>query len=293
MNNRQTVLIKLKKDLDIRGYSKASRYRYFYIVNSFIDYMETIDNNKKINDYNEYDVIEYLNYLKKIRRYKNSSYNNVNSILKFFLEVTLELDIGYKRLPNRKVEIRKKVIPDADEIVNIINNTKSLKHKIWYSLAYGSGLRVSEIARLRIENIDVKNRKLIVIGKGNKERMTILSEMSLNLLKKYVIKNNIKKGYLFNGQQGRQYIHEGSISRSLSYEIKKLSIKEKVTMHSLRRSFATHLLRRGTNIEIVKELMGHNSITTTSGYIEYVYKELKIKNPLDEEINGLHNKAGI
>ena len=281
MYNRQSVLIKLKNDLDIRGYSNQSKFRYTYIVNSFLEYMEATNSNKKIEEYNEYDVIEYLKYLIDVKKYMNSSYNSVNSILKFFLEVTLEKNIGYKRLPNRKVEIRKKVVPSKETILYIINNTKNLKHKIIYSLAYGSGLRVSEIATLKFEDIDAKNRKLNVIGKGNKERITVLPEMTLNLLRKYVIKEKIRSGYLFKGEQGRKYINEGSISKSLSDLVKKLNINENVTMHSLRRSFATHMLRSGVNIEIVKELMGHNSLTTTSGYIEYVYKELKIENPLD------------
>ena len=280
MKTKNEILKKLENDLERRGYSSQTIKRYDYIVGSFINY---INEDKRIKDYNENDVIEYLNYLRKVRSYKNSSYNNVNSILKFFLEVTLEKDIGYRRLPNRKVEIRKKVRPDRETILKIINNTDNLKHKCWYSLAYGSGLRVSEIARLKVKNIDSKNMKIIVIGKGNKERITVLPKTTLKLLREYVIKEKItgKEEYLFKGQQGRKFIHEGSISRSLTDVVKKLKLNKEITMHSLRRSFATHMLRDNVNIEIVKELMGHNSITTTSGYIEYVYKEIKIKNPLD------------
>ena len=278
MKTKSEVLIKLKKDLERRGYSNQTIKRYEYIVNSFVDYID-----KEIKDYNENDVIEYLNYLREVRSYKNSSYNNVNSILKFFLEVTLELNVSYKRLPNRKVEIRKKVRPDRETILKIINNTKSLKHKCWYSLAYGSGLRVSEIARLKVKNIDSKSMKITVIGKGNKERITVLPKITLNFLKNYVKAEKIKEKeeYLFKGQQGRKYVHEGSISRSLTEVVKKIKLNKEITMHSLRRSFATHMLRNDVNIEIVKELMGHNSITTTSGYIEYISKEIKIKNPLD------------
>lgn len=284
MKTKSEVLIKLKNDLEMRGYSSQTKKRYNYIINSFIDYMNKLNKEKNIDDYNEYDVINYMKYLKDTRSYKNSSYNNVNSILKFFLEVTLERDIGYRRLPNRKVEIRKKIRPDRDTILEIVNRTKNLKHKCWILLAYGSGLRVSEIARLKVKNIDSKNMKITVIGKGNKERITVLPKTTLEILKKYVKELNIidKDEFLFKGQTKREFIHEGSISRSLSDTVKKLNLSKEITMHSLRRSFATHMLRdNNVNIEIVKELMGHNSITTTSGYIEYVYKELQIKNPLD------------
>ena len=284
MKTKSEVLIKLENDLEMRGYSSQTKKRYNYIISSFIDYMNKLNKEKNIDDYNEYDVINYMKYLKDTRSYKNSSYNNVNSILKFFLEVTLERDIGYRRLPNRKVEIRKKIRPDRDTILEIVNKTENLKHKCWILLAYGSGLRVSEIARLKVKNIDSKNMKITVIGKGNKERITVLPKTTLEILKKYVKELNIidKDEFLFKGQAKREFIHEGSISRSLSDTVKKLNLSKEITMHSLRRSFATHMLRdNNVNIEIVKELMGHNSITTTSGYIEYVYKELQIKNPLD------------
>lgn len=283
MKTKNEILEKLEKDLRIRGYSNQSKKRYKYIINSFIEYMYNLDCKKEIKEYDENDTIKYLECLKEIRKYKNSSYNNVNSILKFFLEVTLEKEIAYRRLPNRKVEIRKKVIPNRETIIKIINSTKNIKHKCWIMLAYGSGLRVSEIARLKIKNIDSKNMKIIVIGKGNKERITVLPEITLKYLKKHVKQEKIKEKeeYLFKGQKQREFIHEGSISRTLKERVNKLKLEEEITMHSLRRSFATHMLRNNVKIEIVKELMGHNSITTTMGYIEYVYKEIKIKNPLE------------
>ena len=280
MKTKNEMLEKLEMDLERRGYSNQSKKRYRYIVNSFIEYT------KEIKEYEENDVIKYLEYLKENRKYKNSSYNNVNSILKFFLEVTLEKDVGYRRLPNRKVEIRKKVIPDRDTIIKIIKATKNLKHKCWYMLAYGSGLRVSEISRLKVKNIDSKNMKIMVIGKGNKERITLLPEITLMYLRKYVKEEGIKEKeeYLFKGKKKREFIHEGSISRSLKEIVCKLKLEKEISMHSLRRSFATHLLRNNQKIEIVKELMGHNSLTTTMGYVEYVYKEIKIKNPLDMDL---------
>lgn len=283
MKTKNEILEKLEKDLRIRGYSNQSKKRYKYIINSFIEYMYNLDCKKEIKEYDENDTIKYLECLKEIRKYKNSSYNNVNSILKFFLEVTLEKEIAYRRLPNRKVEIRKKVIPDRETIIKIINSTKNIKHKCWFMLAYGSGLRVSEIARLKVKNIDSKNMKIIVIGKGNKERITVLPEITLKYLKKHVKQEKIKvkEEYLFKGQKQREFIHEGSISRTLKERVNRLKLEEEITMHSLRRSFATHMLRNNVKIEIVKELMGHNSITTTMGYIEYVYKEIKIKNPLE------------
>lgn len=273
-------LLKLKKDLMIRRYSLGTVHRYLYVVDRFLNYK----NDKSVEELNEYDVIEYLSFLTSERNYKPSSYNNINAILKFFLETTLEKNIGYKRLPNAKLEVRLKITPSRELILKILKATKNLKHKCWYSLAYGSGLRTCEIAKLKVKDIDSKNMKIRVIGKGNKERLTVLSKYSLDLLLQYCRKYNITKNdiYLFKGEK-KEHIHESSISRSFRDLVKRLNIDSRVTIHSLRRSFATHLLRMGVDIETVKELMGHNSITTTSSYAQVVYVEKEIKNPLDSE----------
>lgn len=282
---KEEAIIKLKRDLEIRRYSLGTIHRYSYVVERFLDY---IGNKKEIDDLNEYDAIEYLQVLTNERHYKSSSYNNINAILKFFLETTLEKNVGYKRMPNAKLEVRIKMVPDKKTILYIINKTENLKHKCWYCLAYGSGLRTCEISKLKMKDIDSKNMKVTVVGKGNKERITVLPIITLNYLKEYVITNNIRnrESYLFEGQ-GIPYISESTISRSFRDIVKKLGLDNRITIHSLRRSFATHLLRNGTDIQIVKELMGHNSITTTMGYAQVVYKEKEIKNPLDGESNEL------
>ena len=277
---KKEALLKLESDLEIRRYSLGTVHRYTYVTERFLDYMK----DKSVDELDEYDAIKYLNHLTKERHYKPSSYNNINAILKFFLEVTLEKNVGYKRMPNAKLEVRIKVTPSRDTIMYILNHTINLKHKCWYSLAYGSGLRTCEIAKLKMKDIDSKNMKIKVIGKGNKERITVLPITTLELLKEYVIRENIKgkESYIFEGQ-GVEHISESSISRSFRDLVKKLGLDSKITIHSLRRSFATHLLRMETDIETVKELMGHNSITTTSSYAQVVYAEKKIKNPLDSE----------
>lgn len=283
---KEEILKKLKNDLMIRRYSLGTVNRYLYVINRFLDYMK----DKPIESLNEYDALDYLSFLTKERNYKSSSYNNINAIIKFFLETTLEKNIGYRKLPNAKLEVRIKVTPSKQLILKILENTTNLKHKCWYSLAYGSGLRTCEIAKLKVKDIDSKNMKIKVIGKGNKERLTLLSEYSLKLLLQYCKKYNITKNdsYLFKGE-AKEHIHEGSISRSFSDLVKRLNINMIVTIHSLRRSFATHLLRMGVDIETVKELMGHNSITTTSSYAQVVYLEKKIKNPLDSELYEIRN----
>lgn len=279
---RDEAILKLQNDIKIRRYGSNTLIRYVYIVSRFLDY---IGDNKPINELNENDAIKYLNTLTNERYYKSSSYNNVNSILKFFLEVTLDKDIGYRRMPNAKVEIRKKAVPEKWIILYIIYHAPNIKHKCWFSLAYGSGLRTYEIARLRVKDIDSINMKINTIGKGNKERITILSKTTLVYLRDYIRPTKIrdKEEYLFPGQKGK-HICEASISKAFNNVLEKIGLNEEgITIHSLRRSFASHLLRMGVDLQTVKELMGHNSITTTSCYSQIVYLEKQIKNPLDGE----------
>ncbi len=284
--SKNDYLNKLKKDLERRRYSSTTITRYLYSVSKFLDYKQK----EKISELTEEDAIDYLEYLTTERQYKASSYNNVNSIIKFFLEVTLGKTINSRSMPSAKVERKIKVVPSRKTILSIIDYTENLKHKLWYSLAYGSGLRLCEIASLKLKNIDQENMKIRVIGKGHKERITLLSKMSLELLNKYIKQNEItdRNEYLFKGQT-KEHIHRETISRSFKTIIDKMKLKEHITLHALRRSFATHLLRMGVSMEVVKELMGHESITTTSGYVIYVYPELEIKNPLDSEPYGTRN----
>lgn len=284
-NTRSDVLIKLENDLIIRNYAGTTKHRYNYICNMFLSYMEKTHSDKNINEYDEYDVISFLNYLVTERQCSDKTYNNVNSILKFLLSVTYELDINKKRLPSRRIPDKLKVIPSYDTIKCIIDNTVNKKHKIWYMLAYGSGLRSIEIAKLKVKNIDAKNNKIVVSGKGGKEKITTLSNDTLKLLREYAVLEGIKgrETYLFKGQT-KEYIDPATIASSLKNIINKLHLNENITPMAFRRSFATHMLRDGVELQIVKELMGHKSIVTTSGYIVYVTNETKIKSPLDKDI---------
>ena len=223
MYTKNDYLNKLQHDLELRDYAELTMERYHNIINNFIDYMDVVDEDKEIADYDEYDALEYLAYLQKERNYKNSTYNSVNAVLKFFLEVTLEKNISYRRMPSKKIGYREKVVPDRLVIEYIIDHTTNLKHKCWYSLAYGSGLRVCEIAKIKMKDIDSRNMKIRVIGKGNRERITILSESTLKLLIEYVNQENIRgaETYIFAGQS-KEHISAPTISLSLKKLVNKL-----------------------------------------------------------------------
>lgn len=279
-NEIESLLEELSESLRIRRYSEATKKRYDTVVKSYLYYEQT--KGKKLRELTEDDVIEYLNLLTEVKGYKASSYNNVNAILKYFLEVVLGKEIAYRKLPNAKVGFRRKIVVTKEELKRIFSFAKNTRDKCFLLLAFGSGLRVSEIASLRIENIDSKNMKIKQIGKGDRERITVLPEETLFYLRRYCKEKKITKesNYIFLNKQGRKLA-----TSTVSYRIKELSDKSgvKKSAHKLRGGFATEMLRSGVDVMIVQELLGHTSPETTSKYAEMVRLEDKIKNPLGGE----------
>lgn len=150
--------------------------------------------------------------------------------------------------------------------MNILDNTTNLKHKAILFLTYSSGLRVGEVVRLKVKDVD-SDRMLIhvVQGKGRKDRYTVLSEVALEVLREYarIAKPSI---WLFQGQEAGSHITERTVQRIFENVKEKAGIKKKVSVNSLRHSFATHLLEGGIDLRYIQELLGHQSSKTTDIY---------------------------
>ena len=167
------------------------------------------------------------------------------------------------------------------DVIRLINNPTNLKHKTILTGIYSAGLRISEIIKLNVNDID-SNRMIIKIkgAKGYKDREVMLSETFLTLLRQYY-KVYRPKEWLFEGQRGGQY-STTSIQKIFKKALKNTNIKQRATVHTLRHSFATHLLENGTDIRFIQEFLGHNSIKTTQIYTHITKNnKSKIKSPLD------------
>jgi len=197
-----------------------------------------------------------------------SQQNQIISSIKFLYERVLckkYFKIDFTR-PRKERKLPK--IIDKDKLTAKILNIKNLKHKAILSIAYSTGLRVSEILNLKIDDID-SNRMIINIinAKGRKSRIVPLSHQMLIILRKYYIKFKPNK-YLFNGQFQLQY------SKTSCNAIIKKYIDESAHMHLLRHSCFTHLLENGTDLETIRSIAGHNSIKTTEIYLHVSKKHL-------------------
>jgi site-specific recombinase XerD len=174
------------------------------------------------------------------------------------------------------------VVLAREEVRAILEATQNIKHRAIVATSYGTGLRIAEVAGLRKTDIDSKRMRILVHGKGKKDRSSILSPRLLELLRDYYQKGRPKGDWLFPGQNPKRHISTGAISAAFRKAVKKAGIQKKATFHSLRHSFATHLLENGTDIRVVQQLLGHSSIRTTVRYTHVSNAYLKtIESPFD------------
>lgn len=211
-------------------------------------------------------------------------YEDVNQMInsiKFSFEVVMQMPNRFYSIERpRKKESLPKVI-SLEEVQHIIKSTNNIKHKCIICLLYSAGLRRGELLNLKLEDIDIKRMVILVRnGKGGKDRLTILSKSVLNNLREY-FKKWKPKTYLFEGEEGKQYSGT-SVNRVIQGASKRARIKKRVSAHTFRHSFATHLLENGTDLRYVQVLLGHSSAKTTEIYTQVAIHNIKvIKSPIE------------
>jgi integrase/recombinase XerD len=261
-----------------KRYSPNTIKTYCEALKSFL----TFCNTKAIRDITNNDVISYnTSYI--LKHQLSSSYQNqiVNAI-KLYFKIVKDTSVEIDKIHRPK---RAKVLPNVlskEEVFQIIEMTENLKHKTLLALIYSAGLRISEALQMKPQDID-SVRMLIHVknAKGKKDRYTLLSEKILTLLRTYYSIYKPKE-YLFEGQMGGRYSSR-SAQALLKKAAKHAGIQKSISLHTLRHSFATHLLESGTDLRYIQELLGHSSPKTTMIYTHVTNTQLKkIKNPFDQ-----------
>ncbi|HPC36557.1 MAG TPA: tyrosine-type recombinase/integrase [Candidatus Marinimicrobia bacterium] len=274
---RGEVIEKFKRELGIRNYSPRTQRTY---LSSLIKFLNYIDQNQPSQiDCNF--LKDYLYYLKTDCQFSYSSMKHALAVLHFLYGNVIKRPIDF----DFDLKIHKGYpLPEvlsASELQKIFRSVTNLKHKAILMTIYACGLRVSEAINLKVSDID-SDRMLVRISqaKGRQDRQVILSERLLAILRQYCHVYHPKE-FLFEGSGGRKYSAR-SIQAVFRRAVKKTGIDKKVTVHTLRHSFATHLLDRGTDIRYVQELLGHKHLSTTQIYTHVSnYNIKKIKSPLD------------
>lgn len=278
--NKEQILLRMKEDIQLRGLSENTTVSYMLNARIFLEYC-----NRSVEQLNEHDIRKFLVYLIKEKEVKPQTVNLYSAAIRFLFAVTLNRTLNYLQIPRQK---KRKTLPEVltrEEVTSIIDSCLNIKHKAILMVAYSSGLRVSEVATLKMQHIDSKNMRLFVEdGKGGKDRYTLLSETCLDVLREYWKKYRPKhpEGWLFLGTYDVSHITSDGIENAFNKAAKRACITKDVSIHSLRHAFSTHLLEDGATLLQVKELLGHSSIQSTTIYLHLANLTADIKSPLDK-----------
>jgi integrase/recombinase XerD len=275
------VLPAMQQMLQLKSYSQSTQRTY---MGEMLQFLQSIKHTAA-KDYTPERLRDYLQYCyATIKLSENTIHSRMNA-LKFYFEKVLHREKFFWEIPRPKKKIMLPKVISEEKIIKALFAVSNLKHKTILVTAYSAGLRVSEVVGLRVPDIDSDRMQIAVRGgKGKKDRMATLSLYTLELLRTYV-KVYRPKDWLFEGQfKGEQY---SSRSAQIIFKeaMKDMNLPKTMSFHSLRHSYATHLLENGTDIKFIQDLLGHNDIKTTLRYTHVSIKDLgKIESPLDKII---------
>lgn len=270
----------VRRELRLRNYSHKTIKSYLSCLRSFVKYFAP----RHPREVTEGDVRNYFLHLIEKEKLAVGTVNQVFSALRFLYVELYHCSFVISQLPRPRKEHKLPDVMNEGEVERLFNAVDNLKHRTMLMLAYASGLRVSELVKLRVEDID-GDRGMIHIrdAKGKRDRYTIFPEsLRLQLLTYWKAYELGKTGWLFPGQEPNHHLAERSIQTVFGRAAKGAGITKRASMHTLRHSFATHLLEHGTDLRYIQELLGHNSVKTTEIYTHVSNRTLgKIRSPLD------------
>lgn len=275
--NKSELIDKYSKLLHLKNYSFKTEKAYMHHLNLFLDYIRS----SKITSVDSKVLLNYFNYLRQERKFSYSAMKQSLASVRFLFLDVLKKEIDFDFFIKMKKPNSLPNVLTTEEVKKIINSIDNLKHKTIISTIYSCGLRISEAVNLLIKDIDSSAMTVkIVNAKGKNDRYVMLSPKLLELLRRYFVEYKPKK-YLFEGQFGDRYSTR-SIQQIFNKAVKIAGIKKRVTVHSLRHSFASHLLDNGTDIRFIQELLGHKHLSTTQIYTHINPVSVKkIKSPFD------------
>lgn len=253
--------LRMTEDLRIRNYAQTTIKRYVEAVTQVAKHY-----NVSLDQLTPELVRKYL--LKLVNEKKSVSLlKQVVCAIRFFFRQTLGRDFPTHLIPFPRSETRLPAILSRDEVIALVNAATNLKHFTMLATTYGIGVRVSELTRLQVADIDSARLVIRVLqAKGHKDRELPLSKDLLELLRKYWRAHRPQK-WLFPGQRANQPITKDSVEKVCELACKRSGLTKHVTPHSLRHAFATHLIEAGVSLAVVQQLLGHNSLRTTQRYV--------------------------
>jgi site-specific recombinase XerD len=276
LNERSILLEKLKTEIKSRNYSKRTFDGYISAVSRFIDQL-TPESSKDWST----AFKKHLIWLHEDQQLAASTVNHHASSIQFFMEEVLDLNPGDDICIRMKTDKTLPRVHSAENIAALIKSPSNVKHRLVLMLTYGCGLRLGEVQNLKPQDVDL-NRKVLWIrkGKGKKDRMVMLDQNLLPHVESW-LKNGCGTTYLFEGYNPGIALSKRTIEKIYTNNCEKLNIDHQGGIHSLRHSFATHLLEQGVNLRYIQVLLGHASTKTTEIYTHVAAHNItSIRSPI-------------
>ena len=251
------------EDMQLHGLAPTTQRSYLHYVSEYAKFYKTSPEHLDLEAIRQYEL-----YLLHERKFSPDSINTFVSAVQFLYLVTLEMPWGKECFPRVRRPDRLPVVLSAKEVSRFLEHVGSLKHRAALMLGYGAGLRISEAVAVKVTDID-SQRKLIRIeqGKGKKDRYVMLSPRLLAVLRAYWRAARPGKDYLFPSWREGRHLTSSAFAQACRDAAKLSGIPKRITAHTLRHSFATHLLEGGTDTRVIQVLLGHSRIETTARYL--------------------------
>jgi len=278
----------MDRELRIRGYAENTRINYLRAMRALVRHFMRSPDELSLEHVKQYQL-----FLTKEKRVSWSMFNLHVSAIRFFYREVVEVDWDVERISYHKRAKRLPVILSGEEICALLHTTENPKHRALLMTLYAAGLRCSEATHLQLGSID-SGRMMIRVdqGKGRKDRYVMLSQRLLLTLRRYW-KAYRPDPWLFPGKDPTRPLCIHSVGSLFAHARNRAGIQKRVTPHSLRHSFATHLLERGVNIRVIQRLLGHRSLRSTEIYMHVAQGYVRdTRSPLDDLLPDLGDREG-
>lgn len=264
-------------DLRIRNYAERTQEIYITRVAEMARHFK-----RSPDQLSGEEVRDYLRQLKEGRRVSRSAFAQVIGGLRFLYRVTLDRPDMVPHLPYPRLKRRQPVVLSAEEVVRLLGTIGNLKHRTVALVLYGAGLRINEALALELRDVDSARMVLTVRhGKGDLDRQVTLSSVLLEALRVYW-RAYRPSSWLFPGRKADERLTPSAIQRAIKAARLKAGIAKPATPHSLRHSYATHLMEAGTDLRVIQTLLGHRSLRTTAIYTHVATERVRgTRSPLD------------
>ena len=268
-----------------KRYSKSTVNTYTYLIADLVEFY----NDKTIGRLNNRDIEVFIEQIMLKKSFAISTHRQFISALKQFCTFYPSCKIEELKLIYPRKSKKLPIVLSQKEVINLLQVTKNLKHRAILALIYSAGLRISELINLELTQIHIDRKQLVIkYGKERKDRYIVLADSFLPLLKNYFITYQPKR-YFAEGPKHQKY-SASSIRKFLWRSCQQAKIYKHVTPHTLRHSYATHLLENGIGLRYIQELLGHSKPETTMIYTHVARKDLlDIQSPLDLAVSAIFN----